>query len=114
MLTRRGGVWWDGDFALLSFDSFTQTAVFVKDCGDEWEIRTDQYGVEAAIEPNADFEQSTQGRKFGDWNRFASVPAILAEKYELDEKIRQGDDKALSKFFNDPEHRKLRTSRGNI
>ena len=73
LLTERGGVLWDGDFALLSFDSFTQTAVFVKDLGDEWEIRTDQYGVEAAIEPNAEIEELPAGTKL--------VPVLLKSDY---------------------------------
>lgn len=114
LLVERNGVFWDGDFALLSYDSFTQTAVFVKDLGDEWEIRTDQYGVEATLDANAEFEKSTHGRKLGDWSRLGSVPPMLVEKHELDEKLRQGDDKALSRFFNDPDNAKLRTSRGKV
>lgn len=114
LLVERGGVLWDGDFALLSYDSFTQTAVFVKDLGDSWEIRTDQYGVEAALDHNAEFEKSTNGKKLGDWNRFASVPPIILEKSGMDEALRQGDNKAISRFFNDPDNAKLRTSRGKV
>jgi hypothetical protein len=115
MLVQRGGVWWDGDFALLTCDDATRTAVWVRFDGDGgMTLRTDQYGVEAAIEPNAEFEKSTHGKKFGDWNRIASVPNILAEQHNIDEMLRQGDNKALSRFFNDPENAKLRTSRGRV
>lgn len=112
MLVQRGGVWWDGDFALLSFDSFTQTAVFVKDLGDEWEIRTDYYGGEQTITHNAEFEKASHGQKMGDYVRFASVPNLLVEQHELDEKMRQGDSKAIDRFF--AEHSKLKTHRGNF
>lgn len=112
VLVERGGVFWDGDFALLNYDSFTQTAVFVKDLGDEWEIRTDQYGVEAALDHNAEFEKTTHGQKMGDWVRFGSVPNLLVEQHDLDEKLRQGDDKAIDRFFT--EHSKFKTHRGKF
>jgi hypothetical protein len=103
-----------GDYFLAEYDPFSRTETWVKDLGDEWEIHRVQIGVEAAIEPNADFEASTHGQKFGDWVRIASVPNIIVQQAELDDKLAQGDDEALSRFFNDPANRKLRTSRGKV
>jgi hypothetical protein len=37
-------------------------------------IRTDYYGAAALREENAAAEKATQGRRFGDWVRVASVP----------------------------------------
>lgn len=101
-------------FFLADYDHFTKTATWVRDGGDHWEIVREQHDVEDAIEPNADFEASTHGQKFGDWVRIASVPTMLAEQAELDAMMAQRDDKALSRFFNDPANRKLRTSRGRV
>jgi hypothetical protein len=50
----------------------------------------------------------------GDWVRIASVPAIAAEKAELDKALAEGDDTYLSRFFNDPDHSKFRTNRGRF
>ena len=114
MYVERGGVMWDGDYALVAVDPETQTFVWVKDLGDSWEIRTDQHGVEESLDANAEFEKASHGRKMGDWVRIASVPAIAAEKAELDQALADGDDAYLSRFFNDPDHAKFRTNRGRF
>lgn len=114
MYVERGGVLWDGDFALLKYDEMTDTAVWVKDLGDEWEIRTDHYKVELLLDANAEFEKATHGQKMGDWVRIASVPNLIVEQNDLDQALRNGDEKHLSRFLNDPDNAKLRTHRGRF
>lgn len=113
-LVLRDGLYWDGDFFLLDWDDLTRRAVFVKDGGDEWIVRTDYYGVDALTDANAEFSAADSGRKMGDWVRIASIPQPLVEQFELDEKMRQGDQKAVSRVLNDGELRKFRTREGNF
>ncbi len=110
----RGGLYWDGDFALLDWDEVTRTTVWVRfDPDGGYTFRTDQHAVEAAIEPNAEFAAATERKRFGDYVRIASVPNIIVEQHQLDEKLR-ADPKAFSRWINDSENRAFRTSRGRF
>ena len=63
---------------------------------------------------NGEAEKATHGRRFGDWNRVASVPLPLLSHMGLDTAIQMGDDRYVSKILNDSDHSKLRTSRGKV
>jgi hypothetical protein len=66
------------------------------------------------IEANAEAEKLTQGMKFGDYVRLASVPLNVLEKAGLDTAVQMRDDRYLGKWLNDSDHSKFRTSRGKV
>ncbi len=113
-LELRDGMWFDGEYFLVDWDDATRRAVFVKDCGDEWEVRTDYYAMDELVDHNADFRNADSGKKMGDWVRVASVPQYILDQHNIDDKLRQGDKHALSRFFNDADFRKFRTREGKF
>ena len=70
--------------------------------------------IDGLIESNAEAEKATHGQRFGDWNRVASVPLNIMEKSGLDVAIASRDNKFISKFLNDIDNGKFRTSRGRV
>lgn len=70
--------------------------------------------VDAVLEANAEAEKATQGQRFGEYNRVASVPLTFFEKTGLGDAIDGRDKRYISKILNDADHAKLRTSRGNV
>lgn len=70
--------------------------------------------VDAVIEANAEAEKATQGVRFGDYNRAASVPLTFLEKTGLGDAIDARDHRYISKVLNDSDNAKLRTSRGKV
>jgi len=70
--------------------------------------------IDSVIESNAEAEKATHGVKLPDWNRVASVPLNIMEKTGLDTAVQAKDDRFISKFLNDIDHSKFRTSRGRV
>lgn len=70
--------------------------------------------IDSVIESNAEAEKATHGVKLPDWNRVASVPLNIMEKTGLDTAVQAKDDRFISKFLNDIDHSKFRTSRGKV
>jgi hypothetical protein len=70
--------------------------------------------VDAVLEANAEAEKATQGQRFGEYNRVASVPLTFFEKTGLGDAIDGRDKRYISKILNDSDHAKLRTSRGSV
>lgn len=70
--------------------------------------------VDQIIENNKAALDLSAGRKFGDYNRVASVPLTFLEQKGLDQAIDAGDRKYLSKVLNDSDHAGFRTSRGKV
>lgn len=70
--------------------------------------------IDAIIEANAEAEKLTHGRRFGEWNRAASVPLTLMEKTGLSEAISANDQRYISRILNDADYSRLRTSRGKV
>jgi hypothetical protein len=70
--------------------------------------------VDDVIEANAEAEKASHGHRFGDWNRVASVPVNIMEKTGLDIAVQARDNRFLSKFLNDSDNAKFRTSRGKV
>lgn len=66
------------------------------------------------VEANAIAEALTHGKPLPEWNRVASIPINIMEKTGLDVAVQSRDDRFLSKFLNDPDHSKFRTSRGRV
>lgn len=103
----------DGDFVLVDWDEQTKRAVWVKDEGDSWLVRTDYHAMDQLIAHNDDFAKADSGKKMGDYVRIASVPQYIIDQNNLDEKMRD-DPKALSRFLNDGDNRKFRTREGKF
>lgn len=70
--------------------------------------------VDDVIESNAVAEKLTHGAKLPDWNRVASVPLNIIEQSGLDTAVAMRDDRFLSRWLNDADHQKFRTSRGRV
>jgi len=76
-----------------------------------WRIEMPMDGL---AEANAEAEKLTHGQRLPDWNRVASVPLNILEKSGLDTAVQMRDDRFVSRFLNDPDHSKFRTSRGKV
>ena len=70
--------------------------------------------IDAILDANAEAEKATNGVRFGDYNRVASVPLTFFEKTGLGDAIDAGDKRYLSKILNDADHKRFRTSRGDV
>lgn len=102
------------DWEFFDYDPDTRTRVM-------WRLRDDgcaefaiEQNVDLILAANVEAEKETHGKRFGDWNRIGSVPTRLVEKTGIDVAVDMRDQKFISKFFNDPDHAKLRTSRGTV
>lgn len=73
-----------------------------------------EQNVDAILEANAEAEKLTQGVRFGDYNRAASVPLTFLEKSGLGDAIDARDQRYVSKVLNDSDNAKFRTSRGRV
>ena len=70
--------------------------------------------VDSILDANAEAEKASQGTKFGDYNRIASLPLTFFEKSGIGDAVDAGDRRYLSKILNDADHKKFRTSRGRV
>ena len=70
--------------------------------------------VDAIVEANRRAEIETHGKRFGDYNRVASVPLTFLEKTGLGDAIDARDRKYISKVLNDSDNSGFRTSRGKV
>lgn len=103
----------DGAWTLLDFQPDTGRQVWMTFQDDQMIFRVDM-PCEAIFDANQEAEIETMGRRFGDYRRVASIPHNLAYSSGVRDAIDQGDEKWLSRFMNDPDNRKLRTSRGRV
>lgn len=103
----------DGAWKLFDHDPVTGRCVWVTYQDDKTIYRVDM-PLDKIFAANNEAAQETNGRRFGDWNRIASVPSHLAYQNGLDDAIEQHDDKFVAKFMNDIDNRKFRTSRGRV
>jgi len=100
-------------WVLFDRDVLTGREIYFMLDGDKthWRIDTP---IDGLIDANHEAEKASHGNKFGEWNRVASVPLNLLEKTGLDTAVQMQDDRFLSKWLNDPDHRGFRTSRGKV
>lgn len=70
--------------------------------------------LERLMFENGEAEKATHGQRLPEWNRVASVPLPLLTHTGLDDAIRGGDNKYVSKVLNNSDNQKLRTSRGKV
>ena len=104
----------DRDFSLLGHDDETGDTVWMRENPDGTITFRHDQDVERLIKQNVEAEKETHGKRFGDWNRFGSVPDNIMISSGLDEAHKQGDKAFIKRWFNDPDNRKFRTSRGRV
>lgn len=103
----------DGSWTLIDHDIETGRSVWMAFQDDQYVFRVDM-PLNDIFDQNKDALVETIGRKFGDYNRVASIPHHLIYQNGVDDAMRQHDDKWLAKFLNDPDNQKFRTSRGRV
>lgn len=104
---------WDGAWKLVDFDHPTGRSVWMTQQDDQLVFRVDM-PLEDIFSANHEMAMETQGRRFGDYNRVASIPHHLVYQNGIDDALGQGDDKWLARWLNDSDNRKFRTSRGRV
>ncbi|MDC9701526.1 MAG: hypothetical protein PSN37_04810 [Alphaproteobacteria bacterium] len=102
----------DGQWELMAHDPQTGRTVWCCCDGSATHFRTD-YPVETLIEENTVSFNDSQGHRFRDGQRIASIPLNLFYE-QLHEAQIQGDQHFISRWLNDAEHRKFRTFRGHV
>lgn len=102
----------DGDWTLVDWDATSGRSVWSYFDGAQTHYRTD-YPVENIVKDNQAFLADSQGQKFGDGKRVASIPLNIFYD-QLGEAAADGDDKFLSKWLNDSDNRAFRTFEGRL
>lgn len=103
----------DGNWTLMDFDPATGRSVWMTIEDDRYVFRIDQ-PLQSIFDANHHDLMDTMGKRFGEWNRVASVPHHLVYKNGLNEAIEQHDDRYIAKVLNDSDNEKFRTSRGRL
>lgn len=100
-------------WVLFDRDALTGREIYFMLDGDKthWRIDTP---IDGLVDANAEAVKATEGVRFGDWNRVASVPLNILEKTGLDTAVQMQDDRFLSKWLNDGDNAGFRTSRGRV
>ena len=104
----------DGDWVLLTSDAVTgrMTWGMYQEDG-SLVIRTD-YPVDAIIDENTIARDATEGKKFAEWNRVASIPLNIFHASGMAEATKQDDEAFIKRLLNDSDNRAWRTSRGKV
>ncbi len=104
---------WDGAWKLMEHDLATGRSVWMTVQDDQYVFRVDM-PLDDIFTANNDAVIDTNGRRFGDYNRVASIPHHLVYQNGVNDALEQGDSRWLSRFLNDGDNRKFRTSRGSV
>jgi hypothetical protein len=102
------------DWSFFDYDPETRTKILCRTLDDGRMAFRISQDVDLIIEANAEAEKATMNRRFGEWNHMAAVPLRLIEKTGLDIAVSMQDKKFISKFMNDSDLSKFRTSRGKV
>jgi hypothetical protein len=107
-----------GDWAVLSRDPVTRTVKLMRvtdlpDGGEKWEYRTEQDCTEL-VDENTAIRNEQDGKRYGDGLTLIARVPMTVFSGRLNEAIRQGDHRFLSRFLNDPDHAAFRTKSGRI
>lgn len=100
-------------FTLFDHDRETGRTIWMKPEDGKYVFRIDQ-PLETIFTANHEAAMATQGQRFGDWNRVASIPHHLAHQNGLSQAVEQQDDRFIAKVLNDSDNLKFRTSRGRV
>lgn len=74
----------------------------------------EEQDIDHILAANALAKNATDGRKFGEWNRAASVPLTFMQKTGLGDAINGQDRRYMSKILNNSDYSGFRTSRGKV
>ena len=101
----------DGDWELFDYDVRSGRSVWRYFDGAVTHFRTD-YPVGSLIEANAQ-QRNAASERFGEGKRVASIPLSLFYD-QLAQAQAQGDDRYMSRWLNDGDHRAFRTFEGKV
>lgn len=104
----------DGEWRLLSDDPAVgiRKWYMMLDNGNQV-IKTEYYAWEAVKAANKADYNASLGKRWGEGQRTASIPLPMFYKF-LGEASRQKDEKYISRWLNDPDHRAFRTFHGKV
>lgn len=103
----------DGDWTLFDSDIKMGRYVWVRDNGDGTQTFRTDYAVQPTIDMNTAQRNLAQPGWAGGYHHVASIPLNVFWD-ELAEASKQGDDKYLSRWLNDSDHRAWRTKEGRV
>lgn len=103
----------DGAWTLIDYEAETGRSTWMAQQDDQYIFRVDM-PLNDIFDQNNDAVVESIGRKFGDYNRVASIPHHLIYHNGVNDAMQQHDSKWLSRFLNDPDNQKFRTSRGRV
>lgn len=104
----------DGDWTLFQWDAEGQRAIWYMEQDGQLVWRIDQHGIDALLDDNEIARKATEGKRFGDWVRVASVPMNVLSDSGMLEATREKDDRFVNRWLNDGDNSKFRTSRGKL
>lgn len=103
----------DGAWTLIDYEVETGRSTWMTEQDGQYVFRVDM-PLNDIFDQNNDAVVESIGRKFGDYNRVASIPHHLIYQNGVDDAMQQHDSKWLAKWLNDPDNKKFRTSRGRV
>ncbi len=98
---------------MIDHEMATGRTVWMTEQDGQYVFRVDM-PLDDIFDQNNDAVIETIGRKFGDYNRVASIPHHLIYQNGVDDALQQQDGRWLSRWLNDADNRKFRTSRGSV
>ena len=101
----------DGQWELINYDPHSGRTIWKCQDGNKTHIRTD-YPVENLIKQNQCHRNQSDGQRFGNGKRIASIPLNVFQQ-KLQDAHAQGDSKYISRWLNDSDNKAFRTFRGN-
>lgn len=104
----------DGDWTLFKWDADGQRAIWYQEQDGKLHWRIDQHGVDAMLDENEIARKATEGVKFGDWVRVASIPLNIYHDSGLADATKERDNKFVNRWLNDGDNAKFRSSRGKF
>ena len=103
---------WNGEWMLIHSTPTTQT--YIKDNGDGTSTIKKVTEVDPILESAAADRSMNAGKKWGDGQIIGTVPDTIFYSSGYAEAKNNHDTAWLKRFWNDSNHKKLRTFEGNI
>lgn len=103
-----------GDWRLLSDNPYLGTRVWELELDENHTIRrTEYYAANDFMEANAAERNASDGQRFGDMAKVASVPMHIWAR-EIVPRVQDGNHASIRKWLNASDNRPFRTFRGNV
>jgi hypothetical protein len=104
---------YDGAWRLLDHDPETGRTAWVLHDGDKMHFRVD-YPVSEVLRANHEEARDADGKRWGEFQRVASIPLNLFHQSGFAEAQNQHDEKWLRRWLNDSDNRAWRTKEGVV